>query len=657
MIMKKFTKWIALLMAGLLLLATLLACDDGYDWAAEDDDDDDEESESYDKYKNLNPDEVWDALLEAKDYTISVRIHRTYEGNVVERTMTVEKDGNKVKLYASANSPDGSSYEELSYCDLDKHLLYEQSGDQWDVDQHDDVTLDVLLKEELEAEILFTEGLYGEYDKETRTYPMIPEKLIEVINGNNDMTASGSMTRKGTAYTFLIQLENESQKQTVEFVLTFESVKVDLPKVETPEGDENQPENNPTPENPIVTQKPVDTQKPDAPQPPVTEKPDAPQPPVTEKPDSPIEPAFDSPAEAYQNARYASSMSLRYMLEADSQKQILTIRKYENVLYVTIEAGDRFMESYMDLQTGYLYTQDIDGDWCYEFSDSVVEWEMIVGDLFTYGMQIFTEDEFTVFEDDRFIATEDAMERLSQVFKIEILGASMQYDEYDNIYSYEYSEYNSIKGVFTDIRVDMCFDTYYLNLPDAYEKGKDDTENDGEGTEDGEKPDYDYSAYENLTPDELYDAMLTTTELYFFFEVNGDQVVFTRSGDWVELNIYTYQTGKIQIYYQDLSSNTLYKRISNSYYEKVDYYYTWTDLIDMAIAQAKTTYYLQNDCYAPFTEESAVLELDPNRTPCSVRNAILTRSSYYYHFEGTLDGEFIYFTIDFSDQTVDLPNL
>jgi hypothetical protein len=280
-----------------------------------------------------------------------------------------------------------------------------------------------------------------------------------------------------------------------------------------------------------------------------------------------------------------------------------------------------------------------------------VDWDVVISELFTYGMQIFTEDEYTVFEDDRFIATEEAMERLSQYFKIEILDASMQYDEYNNIYSYEYSEYNSVEGVYTDIGVDMCFDTYYLYLPDAYEKGEDD----GEGTDDDEKPAYDYSAYENLDPNELYDAMQNTTELFFFFEVDGDQIVFTRSGDWVELNIYTYQTGKIQTYYQDLSSDTLYQRISSSYYEKVDYYYTWPDLIDKAIAQAKTTYYLQNDCYVPFTEKSAVLELDPNRTPCSVRNAKLTRSSHYYHFEGTLDGEFIYFTIDFSDQTVELP--
>ena len=631
--MKNLTKWLALLLTGLMLTATLLACDSGNSWSDDDDDDDDEESESFDEYKNLDPDELWDALMEAKDYTVSVHMNRTYEGESVERTMTVEKDGNKVKLLVSANYPDGESYEELGYCDLDKHLFYEQSGDEWDVEENEKVTLEVLLKEELDAEILFTEGLYGEYDKETRTYPMIPEKLIEFINGNNDMIASGSMTRKGTTYTFLIQLESETQKQTVEFVFTFESVKVDLPKTEIPGTDEN----TPTPENPIVTQKPVDTQKPDAP-----------QPPVTQKPDVPAVPTYSTPAEAYQNAIYASTMALQYVWESGSQKQTLTLYKDYDVLYVITETDDYYSEAYMNLLTGYLYTPGADGNWYYEQSDSVVDWDIIISDLFTYGMQIFTEDEFTVFENDRYIATEEAIERLSDLFKIEIIDASMQYNEDDELYSFAYLEYDSAEDVYTEIQIEMCFDTYDLYLPDASPKIDD---------EEYPEPDYDYSAYENLTPDELYDAMLTTTELFFFFEVNGNQVVITRSGDWVELNVYTYSTGKIQIYYQDLASETLYKRISNSYYEELDHSYTWSDLIDMAISQAKTTYYLQNDCYAPFTEESAVLELDPNRTPCSVRNATLTRSDYYYHFEGTLDGEFVYFTINFSKQTVEIPNL
>ncbi|MBO5777955.1 MAG: hypothetical protein J6R82_00140 [Clostridia bacterium] len=647
--MKKLTKWLTLLLAGLVLCATLFACDDGFDWS-EEEEDDEEESESFDQYKKLSPEELWNALMEAKDYTISIQVSRTMNEQSGENNIFVEKDGGKVKLTGSATTPDGASYDNLAYCDLDKQTFYEQLSDgTWDVEQDEDITLEVMLKDELETSFLFLADLYGEYNADTRSYPMIAEKLIAAMDAPEDTIASGSMTRNGTTYTFIIETEQGGTRQTVEYIFTFQSVTVKFPAELAPETDDNQPG-----ETPSVSQKPAVSEKPDAPQPPVTETPDVPQPPVTVAPEVPVEPelpAYDTPAQAYLNALDASSMSLQYVWESGSQTQIMTLYKYNNILYIIIDEDDRFMESYMDLQTGYLYTTDINGNWCYEYSDSVVDWDVIISNLFTYGMQIFTEDAYTVFEDDRYIATEDAMERLSQYFNIEILDASMQYDEYDNIYSYEYLEYNSVEGVFNSIGIDLCFDTYYLYLPDAYEKG----ENDDEDTDDDETPDYDYSAYENLTPDELYKSMLTTTELYFFFEVNGNQVVITRSGDWVELHIYTYSTGKIQTYYQDLVNNTLYQRISNSYYEKVDYYYTWSDLIDMAIAQAKTTYYLQNDCYVPFTEDSPILELDPNRTPCSVRNAILTRSSYYYHFEGTLEGEFIYFTIEFDNQEVEIP--
>ena len=88
--MKKLTKILALMLAGLLCTSTLLACQDSY---VGDDDDEEEEEEGMDfsDYEKLAPEEVWASLEDAQMARITIT---DYDDDVT----IITKSGQKVKI-------------------------------------------------------------------------------------------------------------------------------------------------------------------------------------------------------------------------------------------------------------------------------------------------------------------------------------------------------------------------------------------------------------------------------------------------------------------------------------------------------------------------------------------------------------------------------
>ena len=233
--MKSFRKWLALLMAGLLLCSTLLACDSGSDW--EEDDDDDDESESSSQYKNLSPTELWDAILEAEDFTIVMEGVRKNDGETSTAARTVFKNGDQLKLVNTSTYEDEESRTETAYYDLKENLLYEEEDGQWYCEQGDeDTTLTDLLDDVFPVDLLFSKDSYEE-DSENDVYSMKPDAIREEIDAPEEVDCEGKMTSKGSVYTFTFSASDD--EHSIEYTVTvkFKSDTVKLPDVKPSENE------------------------------------------------------------------------------------------------------------------------------------------------------------------------------------------------------------------------------------------------------------------------------------------------------------------------------------------------------------------------------------------------------------------------------------
>ena len=632
--MKKMAKWIALLMAGLMLSATLLACDSAYTGS---DDDDDEEEESFDEYKKLSPEEVGEALEDAKDYTVHTVWAYHYNGQNIRREYALDKDGNKLKLYLSTEGGDGELRKETQYGDLKKNYVYLLGEDNRWVAESTEIDLEDTLEEIAPVELFFDDENYGEYDSDAHSYPLNEEDVRNFVNEEaEEGSASGSMTRKSTTYTFTASVQQgEEAYQTIETVIRFKSVSVDLPKVDLPdEEDKDQPS--------VDDQKPAVTDDvPSTPQPqPPVEEPDHPQPPV-EEPEEPSLPVPDSPSEVYERLFHADSAhySIAIYSADNSVNQTLDILKNGDILLVTLFSGANTMRSYMDLGTGYLYTLDENGDWCKEYSESVVSWETLILQTFGDELSAIVDDsnyEYNA-QSQQYYISDNILKLLSQLLDTELNGVTLNYIE-PNTHFFLLQEYDSSMGTDLFTEISVTFEEPIVTLPDAYEKE--------------EEPPFDSTVYENLTPGQLTQALLNTEEVYVVMHTGVDEVRIRRDRDVVCLE---FDVTGVYTYYQNLSTKELYCHDIGDQYIQMNFSYTWEELITQILGFHEDLEFLQDDCYFPFDESSTELQLDPAVLLFDGDYATFRRAGAYYYFEGVIDACYISFTVEFVNQDVKMP--
>ena len=104
--MKKMTKILALVLAGLLCVTTLLACTATV--VTPDDEEEDEDSIDFSEYKDLSPEEVWEKLTDAKYVKISME-------TLTGKKTTITRNGDNAKLSAD---------DDLTYFDYKNSLYY-----------------------------------------------------------------------------------------------------------------------------------------------------------------------------------------------------------------------------------------------------------------------------------------------------------------------------------------------------------------------------------------------------------------------------------------------------------------------------------------------------------------------------------------------------
>jgi len=226
--MKTAQKLLVLFITGLILVSSLIACG-----GKDESDDSNKEQSKFDQYKKLSPEEIYEALLEANEYTVCTTVSMKKSGKLVQKIVyNLDKDHNKLKAKMANQSGENDPIERLSYCDLENNYVYVQSDDKWNV--RSDVTdLDEVLEDIAPKDLLFKKENYGEYDSTNRNYPFLAEAIASEF-GEEGLTCSGSMTRKGTTYTFVISANKDDAFQDVNIVIEFKNVSVKLPEADIP---------------------------------------------------------------------------------------------------------------------------------------------------------------------------------------------------------------------------------------------------------------------------------------------------------------------------------------------------------------------------------------------------------------------------------------
>lgn len=271
--MKKLTKYLALLLAGLVTAASLAAClavEVNED--ADDGDKEEEETDQFDVYRKLSPAEAIEALKDAEEVSLSFKISDSEDGETEHDMLVVERDGDKLK-FTAVQEFDGDREEETNYADLSARKAYYEDDGEWDIeDLEDDMTWTSLLEELSEAWIE-VEGLSilavdDNYDKNGAVYTIKDSVWEELLAENglgadadeaDEVVPSASMTRDGTTYTFLAKVNRPESESVWEYTIEFDEMTVELPEGVS-DGESGDSSNETT--APSATDAPVNTDAP-----------------------------------------------------------------------------------------------------------------------------------------------------------------------------------------------------------------------------------------------------------------------------------------------------------------------------------------------------------------------------------------------------------
>ena len=237
--MKKFTKWIALLMAGLLLTASLIACESAYTGSDDEDEEDEEQSESdSSKYKNLTPEELGAALLEADKFTITAVIQDGGTSENINYTQTYSKYGDLMKSVVSITSEEYNTEHE-AYADLKNDLVYTQEEGVWTT-QTEETELSDMLESVLYSKWFFEHDNYPEFDAKADRNDIKADCIREIMSLGEGAQAEGYFSRKGSEYTISFTGTSEGGiTQGCTITIRFTADKITLPEAEPPKTGED----------------------------------------------------------------------------------------------------------------------------------------------------------------------------------------------------------------------------------------------------------------------------------------------------------------------------------------------------------------------------------------------------------------------------------
>lgn len=625
--MKNTTKFLALLLAGLLSVSMLFACtDDSY---SSDDDEEDEETDFSD-YEDLDPEEVWEEIEDADQVKIS---WQRFNGS----TGSITKDGKK-----AAFDPNGA----VIYYDYDNEKEYIPNEDGSHHEQYLLYSWTELLDMELKNNFFKAQelGFFLEddwYEKSGSLYSATEETLDAIDLECESITAY--MKDKGTTYTFVCETVVDGEEQTAECKIEFKDVSVKLPGSDdtvttTVPGPGAASTTAPIPS----TQKPDVTEKPDNPHPPVTEAPDVPVPPVTEKPDDPVPPeteAPDLPANAktpgqlFAETKNAgdATVNLKYKLNGVTYQY--TFEKNGNLfLWKETNSGiDYYYNYYYDNNNNRQYYLGDNNQWYY-ITDHL-DWSGLLDSVNNVLEGVLTMNN-SCFEYD---ADQNSVKMIkSYAEQLGVRGVEVRLNSYGDQYtmSIVYNDFStstfSVKfSVFSAIRLPSA-----QPAPDA------------PVTEDTP----DYTDYSGMAPSEIYNAIMNAKDITITVTGGSADANYIKHGDIV------YVSTNGTAVYIDFAAGLAYAQQGGQWVSVASPYESWSTIVGM-MQLSPNTYCFVDSYYNSFSSYDTELTIQSSLLVGSglASVTLLREGNSYTLIEEAANGTSSYLSFCFDPVELNLP--
>ncbi len=382
--MNKWMRAMAGLLAGLMLAGALAACSDSASTGTFGDYEDEEKN-----YNDLSPADVYEALQEADDYTVSVIVSETQGTKSSQTKMEITKDESRLQVHTRQSDSFTVIAEIDGYMDLDAQKVYAKENGVW-VAQSEAFDMKRLVDEALQgkSDVLFDNGNY--IDAKDGYYKSDHTKMdgLGAAYGEG-YTCTLSADCTGAQYEFLLSYFKDQHIYYIKATIAFADTQVILPTLGS-DKDPNAGGNLLPGTLPPVTQNPT-TQKPVT-QKPVTEKPATQtQKPVTDKPVTPPTPTLTylTPAKLFKAIENAGDITIE--IEQNGVKFVAR-KDGDHVLWETAE-----YDQYFDLSTGYVY-QQINGEWKNQYV--AYDWSSFMLQLgLDYGAYYFADRYYNQFDE------------------------------------------------------------------------------------------------------------------------------------------------------------------------------------------------------------------------------------------------------------------
>lgn len=258
---KTIKKWTAMLLAGVLACTAMTGCEVSSSRSNYDHYDDDEDyydndynyDNDYDynssggsnsgntqqssQYVGLSPTEILEALSEAEDYVIisSATMSNNKVGANQSASMTWKKDGNIV-IREGSQIVEGNLLDySTAYIDLDSHTGYEKDENgNWTSVFDSDIDWSLLFfavayDNDGGAVMAYILDDSNYYSTDTNQLVMREEGLAREIADGSGVSASGSLEKSGSTYTFVMTAQRENTVLNFTVTIEFKSTSVTIP--------------------------------------------------------------------------------------------------------------------------------------------------------------------------------------------------------------------------------------------------------------------------------------------------------------------------------------------------------------------------------------------------------------------------------------------
>lgn len=595
--MKKITKMLSLLLAGLLSVSTFLACSDSGFGIGEDDE---KESTDFSDYEDLSPEEVLDALEDAPQLKITLKYT---DGS--EKTIT--KDGKKAKLDAHGS---------IVYFDYKNELQYtpdangSYSTESWESDWED------LLSQELAENFFQGQNIAffldkDSYEDEDDDVFSISDDVLEDAYDTDEVDVKAYMEREDTTYTFVCKVDDGEGKTTTKCEIEFNDFTVKLPDAEGP--------SNTGVERPITT-----TAQTPSTMPPVTQPPPA----TTQKPETTVPtPEFPenvaTPEELYESLLNATDATISLKYSVDGVTYQVSVEKDGSVYSERIYASNAESDYICYYDEYYLYEQGNDGNWYYQ--PDTTDWAKLLSELDEIVLGLLT----TANEHFYYDSTLDKIV-MSDALVADIGWRSVTIKQSGNSYIY-----SIVHQDFSTSTINIKFSVFSaIKIPNAQPAPTGNTE------------------YANMAPSEIYNALVNSDNVYMSFEIGDQFASYSKSGDI--LCIYAVTPDREQTVYVDFSTQTGYS-YQNGQWVTERYTNSWASILEQA-SITSSTYFFNDSYYNSFSEADQLLTIRSDLFSDPTAALVLYREGVEYSFQATSGTDTSYFDFSFAPIEVNLPN-